>query len=170
MSDSPEVRRLRREVATLRARDREREESGLGPQDPAGVGGRFAIAHLRDFDYVKLARLLHSLPDVAADPRYGYGEAMGLLRTHVRAGIDSLSFDRTLNRYRARDAHRIHMLLAPGLGDLLLRPDRVGQEARTRVLEAVERRLLSPSFVRLFERSVETPVEPVKMDRRPPPE
>lgn len=168
MSDKEEVRRLRREVATLRARDREAVESRLGPQDAAGVGGRFAISQLRDADFVQLARLVHSVPDVAADPELGYGEAMGLLRTHVRAGIDSLAFDRTLNRYRARDAHRIHMLLSPGAGDLLLRRDRIGLEARTRLLEAVERRLLSSSFVRLFERSVETPVAPLKMEWRQP--
>jgi hypothetical protein len=133
---------------------------------------------LRDADYVQLARLVHSLPDVArgisdryphgGDPSLGYGEAMSLLRTHVRAGVDSLAFARPLNRYRVRDAHRIHMALTPGAGDLLLRADRVGLEARTRLLESVERSLLSSSFVRLFERSVETPIVPLPVERRDP--
>lgn len=163
-----QVRRLEAENAALRAREQESTESRLGPQDAAGVGGRFAIAQFRDADYVQFDRLLNALPDVAADPKLGYGVAVHLRETHLSAAVDSLGFARSFNRFQVRSRHRIHMALEGGAGDVLLRPGRIGLAARTILARAVEREMLSRSFVRLFERSVETPVVPVAAERRPP--
>lgn len=161
------LRRSEAENAALRAREQESAESRLGPQDAAGVGGRFAIAQFRDADFVQFDRLLNSLPGAAADPKIGYGAAVHLRETHLSAAVDSLGFARSFNRYQVRSRHRIHMALEGGAGDVLLRPDRIGLAARTILARAVEREMLSRSFVRLFERSVETPVVPVAAERRP---
>jgi hypothetical protein len=169
-SDKVKIKRLEREVRVFREREQHFEEHYQGPADVEGVGGHPAVIILRDKNMGEVKKIIDDLPNIpglrsSSGEVLGFRRAVGYVQNEVTKMVDSLIVVGSYNTALVRDRHRLGMWIRNRAG-MLLRPDVIGESARSALHGLVEDVAFRPSVPHLFGISQETEVQPIEAERR----